>query len=220
MPATILSSNMKCGCSINLPIKGHCNPTKVCSFCCYGRLGHTSRPKAKAKQLNVTRYLAGEDLSQLISEIKGWKAVRLSGTGDLNMCHVPNIIRLADACPETQFWGMTRKMEIAYALNGQRSNIHLLLSVDSSSPKKVWGYTGLMCWGPRLKTDTVPDDPRIITVFPYHSHGKVVKGMPRHHKDCKAVWHEIECGKPSKSLKPSDEYPCLKCGRCWAWQSD
>jgi hypothetical protein len=202
-PYHILSSNTKCGCSVNLPIKGHCTPTRVCAKACYARKGHCSRPRSLKKQIYISRYLKGNDISRLVGESRKWRAVRLSGTGDLQTEHVPNIIRLARACPDTQFWGMTRKLDIARMVNHKLPNLRLMVSVDSSSPASVWKYDGVLCWGPRLAEDLVPRDPRIRTVFPYHSMGRVVKAklMPHDRRDCRAVWHEIS--------------GCQECGRCW-----
>jgi hypothetical protein len=206
-PTTILSSNTKTGCSINLPIKGHCRPTKNCAKTCYARCGHTALPSNIKKQMWVSDYLKGTDLSELIKECSSRTAVRLSGTGDLQTEHTKNIRRLAKACPNTQFWGMTRKLEIARALNGKLPNLKIMVSIDSSSPKDVQDYNGVLCWGPRLKDDKVPlKDKRIRTVFPYHFAGKVVdvKNMPTDKRDCPAVRHTKD--------------GCLSCGRCWNWK--
>lgn len=202
-PTMILSENSKTGRSLNFPIKKHCKPTKNCSRTCYARRGRTSLQTSLKKQIWVSDYLKGSDISELIIEAKKWSAIRISGTGDLNLDHVPNIIKLAKACPNTQFWGMTRKPEIAISLNNKTPNLRILVSVDSSSPRSMWNYRGKLCYGPRLKSDQVPDDKRIVTVFPYHSSGKVVMGVPRHKKDCRAVYHEIK--------------GCLNCRQCWKW---
>ena len=204
MPRTILSENSKCGCSINLPIRGHCTPTKNCSRCCYARMGHTALPVSKAKQTWVSNYLqSGNDHSRLILEAKAHTSVRLCGTGDLLQSHIPALFELAETCKTTQFWGMTRKINIATQVNGQFPNLHLLVSVDASSPKSVWNYQGALCWGPRLPADVIPVDDRIKVVFPYHAHGRVIQAVPKHPKDCQAVWHNIS--------------GCLECGRCWNW---
>ena len=202
-PIQILSSNTKTGCSINLPIAGHCTPTKNCSKCCYAKSGHTALPSNKAKQVWVSNYLAQTNIDQLINECRARTAVRLSGTGDINQEHIPQLLSLAAACPGTMFWGMTRKLDIAAALNKKAANLKILVSVDSSSPETVWNYQGAMCYGPRLASDVVPEDPRILVSFPYHRSGKVLKDVPRHPKDCKAVWHESA--------------GCMSCGRCWSW---
>ena len=202
-PTTILSSNTKCGCSINLPIVKHCRPTINCSKVCYAKCGHTALPSNKKKQIWVSQYLEGNDICQLINECRSRTSVRLSGTGDILESHVKNLLNLAKTCPSTQFWGMTRKLEIAKALNGKLDNMKLMVSVDSSSPDSVWNYNGKLCFGPRLPGDKVPKDKRIVTVFPYHKGGRVIKAVPKDVKDCKAVWHEIP--------------GCLACGRCWSW---
>ena len=202
-PGTILSSNTKTGCSINLPIAGHCTPTKNCSRTCYAKCGHTALPSNKKKQVWVSHYLSGKNLSTLIKECKSRTAVRLSGTGDLLQTHTKNLIRLAKACPDTMFWGMTRKLDIAKAINNKLPNLKLMVSVDSSSPTSVWNYKGTLCFGPRLKDDKVPNNSKIKTVFPYHFAGKVIKGMPEHKKDCQAVYHRID--------------GCMSCKKCWTW---
>ncbi len=205
-PTMILSENRKTGCSLNLPIKGHCRPTKNCSRTCYARCGHTALPSNLKKQAWVSEYLKGPDISGLIQECRSRTAVRLSGTGDLLMEHVPNIRRLAKFCPATMFWGMTRKLEIANALNGHLPNLKVMVSVDSSSPEAVWKYQGTLCWGPRLATDQVPNgDKRIRTIFPYHRSGHIVdiKNMPNDKRDCPGIRHTKD--------------GCLDCGRCWTW---
>jgi len=202
-PTMILSENSKTGRSINLPIAKHCTPTKNCAKCCYAKSGHTNRPTNKNKQRWVSQYLAGNDLTELIGEIKKHTAVRLSATGDLLETHIPGVLSLAKNCPQTMLWGMTRKLDIAYELNYRFPNLKMMVSVDSSSPAEVWDYDGVLCYGPRLEGDVVPKDSRIKTVFPYHHHGKVKKGLVKGPKDCQAVWHEIP--------------GCMVCGRCWSW---
>jgi len=201
-PGTLLSKNLKTGTSLNLPLAGHCTPTKNCAFCCYGRIGRTRLPEATRKAAYVSEYLSGMDIARLVDECRQLTAVRLSGVGDLLPSHIPNILKLADACPHTMFWGMTRKLTIAYALQGIK-NIRLMVSVDATSPVSTWTYNGKLCYGPRLAQDTVPDDSRILTVFPRHFTGRVIKGIGRHPKDCLAVWHDIS--------------GCSACGRCWSW---
>jgi hypothetical protein len=101
---------------------------------------------------------------------------------------------------------MTRKLEIAKALNKKLPNLKIMVSIDSSSPDAVKKYNGVLCWGPRLSTDKVPStDKRVRTIFPYHSHGKIVgvKDMPKDKRDCPAVRHTKD--------------GCLSCGRCWSW---
>jgi len=137
-PGNILSTNLKTGHSLNLP-RTNCTPTKNCAHCCYGRIGHTCLPDATKKAAYVSEYLSGMDIARLVDECRQLTTVRLSGVGDLLTAHIPNILSLANQCPQTMFWGMTRKLPISYALQGVK-NIRLMVSVDSSSPKKTWAY--------------------------------------------------------------------------------
>jgi hypothetical protein len=202
-PTKILSDNSKTGASINLPIIGHCTPTKNCAKSCYAKTGPCTWKNSTRKQIWVSNYLAGKNIQELIKETRRKTAVRLSGTGDLNPQHLPNLFSLAVQCPDTMLWGMTRKTDLAKEINGRYPNLKLLVSVDASSPSSVWNYQGALCYGPRLPEDTVPKDSRIHTIFPLHIHGKVKDTMPAHPKDCQAVYHRIS--------------GCMECGRCWKW---
>lgn len=206
-PNYILTKNKKCNASIDLPIEGHCRPTRICMHDCYARFGHQAMDNCVRKQQWLSKYLANPDrfggLSRLAEECRPLRAVRLNGSGDLLPAHVPTLVRLAEICPETQFWGMTRKPGIARRINSRLPNLRILVSVDASSPASAWKYNGALCFGPRQPEDEVPEDPRIVTVFPRHHGGKVIKGMPHHPKDCQGVWHTIS--------------GCMACGRCWNW---
>jgi hypothetical protein len=203
-PQTILSENRKTNASLDLPIKGHCRPTKNCAHDCYAKSGPQAYPHSQKKHEWVSKYLLRKNISELIQECKNKLSVRLNGSGDLLKDHIPNILHLAKACPQTIFWGMTRKPEIATAVNSSNlPNLRLLLSVDASSPKSVWNYKGKMCYGPHRPGDLVPNTDQILTVFPRHFIGKVIKGIPEHPKDCPAVRHKIS--------------ECINCKRCWNW---
>ena len=203
-PITVLSVNRKTGCSIDLPIAGHCRPTKRCAHDCYAKRGPQIYPASVRKHVWLSRYLSGRNISRLIDEARGHTSVRLSGSGDLLPAHVPNLISLASACHGTRFWGMTRKPEIARAINKEAlPNLRILVTVDATSPKKTWDYKGTLCYGPRHAEDVVPSDPRILTVFPVHFSGKVKNQVPRDARDCPAVWHDLS--------------GCQACGRCFRW---
>lgn len=200
-PQTILSSNRKTVIpSLNLTRK-NCNPSKLCMKRCYARQGHMSLPVAERKNLWVSDYLKQSDISKLAAECHAVTAVRLCGGGDFLDEHVCSIIRLAEECSETQFWGFTRKPSIVLALNGELPNLYMQLSVDSTTPKRIW--EDIKCdisYGPHMQDDEVPEDSRIRVVFPYHFRGRVINGVKPHHKDCQAVWdHSIHC------------YQCKRC---------
>ena len=64
------------------------------------------------------------------------------------------------------------------------ANLSLLVSVDVTSPGSVWKYqSGPLCFGPRRPEDAVPDDKRIITIFPRHHAGRVIGDIPLDDKD-------------------------------------
>ena len=150
----------------------------------------------------LSKYLKNKDLTLLAHECAGYVSVRLNGVGDLNTCHLPGIISLAKECPQTIFWGMTRKDVIAKAINERKlPNLSILLSVDTTSPKSVWNYKGAMCFGPRRPEDLVPNDPRIITIFPRHHAGRVIGDIPVDPRDCPSVRHTAN--------------GCVECKRCW-----
>jgi len=198
----LLSTNSKTGYALNFP-RANCRPTAVCSKLCYGKCGPISWHDGKLYSFN--RYFMGTDISQLVEECRGRLAIRLSATGDLLPKHLPNVFRMATSLPETQFWGMTRKPDIARAINDARlSNLSILVSVDASSTRRAWEYQGGMCYGPRRAEDTVPEDNRIVTVFPYHHAGKIKAGIPAHPKDCPSLY---------------DHRGCHACGRCWKWRN-
>lgn len=204
-PIKLLSDNKKTGVSINNPInEDHCTgATENCWNRCYGKCGHLNLPNSKRKQQFISNYLSGDDPSQLIYECKFYVFVRIDGGGELKDRHLPMILVVAEACPNTDFSGMTRRPSVAKAINYKLPNLSMIVSVDSSSSKSIWDYEGKMCFGPRLTTDEVPNDPRIVTVFPHHKSGKVIKSIPHHKKDCPAVWKKVS--------------GCLECKRCWNW---
>lgn len=202
-PVQLLSENKKTCVSINLPIKGHCVPTKRCADDCYGKSGHTALPSNIKKQEFISNYLAKGDIDLMAYECQRYFSVRLNGIGDLKTSHLPAILSLAEKCPQTQFWGMTRKIHIAKEINGKLPNLSLLVTVDATSPDSVWKYDGTLCFGPRRKEDPVPDDKRIITIFPRHHIGRIVGNVPHDPRDCPAVRHTVN--------------GCIECQRCWSW---
>jgi len=194
-PVTILSSNTKTVVpSLNLP-RTNCNPTKLCWQRCYGKQGHMSLPCSLRKQTWVSNYLLGTDISRLIKECKAYSSVRLCGGGDFLEEHVPNVLRLAEECPDTLLWGFSRKPNIVLGLNNKLPNLYMQLTVDYTTPLSIWSDIDCdIAYGPRMQWDDVPEDERIRVVFPYHFSGKVVKGVPHHPKDCQAVWdHSLHC---------------------------
>jgi hypothetical protein len=202
-PHKILSDNSKTIVSLNLPIHGHCRPTEICLRKCYAKSGHLAFPLPVRKQYWVSKYLSQPNIKDLIEECRSYQAVRLSGSGDLKQGHIPQVLKLARECPKTEFWGMTRKTEIASVLTNRLPNLRLMVSIDRSSPSKARDWAGALCWGPRMPGDSIPQDTRFKVFFPCHQSGRVLKNMEPMDKDCPGVWHKVK--------------NCLSCTKCWTY---
>lgn len=195
-PITILSGNRKTEFpSINLT-RENCRPSSTCARLCYARYGHIAMAHAVKKQKWVSEYLQGDDLSNLVVECLPHRIVRWCGSGDILPQHVDGVLKLAEDCPQTIFIGFTRKHELLPELNNVLPNLDFLCSMDGTTPQKVWdSVDARIAFGPRLRDDDVPDDPRISVVFPARIPGaRVMKEVPRHPLDCPAGYdHSIHC---------------------------
>ena len=202
-PLIVLSSNHKTGTSINLPVI-NCKPTRRCAAACYACVGPISWGNSIRKALAVDAVLRSGELEGLIWECRRLRDVRLNGSGDMTLEHVPALLELAQACPGTVLWGFTRRRQVAEAVNDVRRNLSLIVSFDTTSPAgELDGYDGPLAFGPRRPRDRVPDDRRIVTVFPEHRIGHTMRGVPFHPKDCPAT-------RGAQRLMA-----CARCWRCW-----
>lgn len=203
---TMLSGNSKTGASINLPLV-NCKPTKRCSNECYACVGPIANPNSVRKSMIVDKSIRKMDLDRLIRECAQRLNVRLNGSGDLTPDHVRAMLELATKCPETVFWGFTRNLKVAGLLNGALPNMSLIVSVDATSPKGFANdYDGPLAFGPRSPGDDLPDDPRIIVVFPTHHQAKPDPAIPVHEKDCPATRFKVREDKLGA---------CDRCKRCY-----
>jgi hypothetical protein len=199
----ILSTNRKTVVSINLPVR-NCRPTRRCAAACYACEGPIAWKNSIRKALAVDAALRRGEIEGLIWECRMLQGVRLCGSGDMTTEHTPAILKLAEACPDTTFWGFTRRREVAEAINGRCSNLSLILTFDITSPKgRLRGYDGPLAFGPRGPSDGVPDDPRIVVIFPEHHAGRTIADIPEHPKDCPAT------------RGMDRHHVCQRCGRCW-----
>jgi hypothetical protein len=114
---------------------------------------------------------------------------------------------LARECDETVFWGFSRNRKVVEQINGKLPNLSLIISIDATSPKGfVDGYDGPLAFGPRNPGDEVPDDDRIIVIFPTHHRGKPDKAIPVDGKDCPAT----------RFTHRSEKHgACNRCRRCY-----
>ncbi len=201
--APLLSENLKTGTSINLPVL-NCFPTTRCAAACYACVGPISWRNSLRKALALDDALKRNEVEGLIWECRRFIDVRLNGSGDLLPVHVPAVLRLAGSCPETVFWGFTRNREVSQEVNGRLPNLSLILTFDATSKDRdLSGYEGPLAFGPRRPGDEVPEDPRLVVVFPEHHVGHTLPGIPLHSLDCPAT----------RGAKRRNA--CQRCRRCW-----
>jgi hypothetical protein len=199
----ILSTNRKTAVSINLPVR-NCRPTRRCAAACYACEGPIAWKNSIRKALAVDAALRKGEIEGLTWECRMLQGVRLCGSGDMTLDHVPAVLKLAEACPETIFWGFTRRREVAEAINGRYVNLSVIVTFDATSPEgELRGYAGPLAFGPRMPRDIVPDDPRIVVVFPEHHAGRTIANVPEHPKDCPAT------------RGMNRRHACQRCRRCW-----
>lgn len=204
----LLSGNKKTGVAINLPLLG-CRPSPRCAEVCYAMEGFVAAPHVMSATLRMDQILrTGEHLDKLIKECRKEKDVRLLGIGDFIPEHILNVLLIAQKCPDTIFWGFTRKRENAETLNKVYDNLSIVLSWDvTHAPSHVDGYKGPLSYGPIQASEEVPDDPRIIVVFPEHHQSHPDPKIEKHQKDY-----------PATRIPPFREglktQACQRCGRC------
>lgn len=212
-PQHMLSGNLKTGVSLNLPLL-NCIPSKRCAESCYACQGHIAMNKAIRKALVIDQMLLDGDLYRLIGECRMYENVRLNGGGDLTLNHVKSVLKLARECPRTIFWGFTRNRPVAQKLNRKLPNLSLVLSFDATSRKEqTHRYRGPLAYGPKRAGEEVPDDRRIVVVFPEHQQSHPDIAIQWHPKDCPGVWGEKlgacnrcrRCFKPFEAMK-EDSY--------------
>lgn len=202
-PIRLLSENHKTHTSLNLPLI-NCKPTKRCSEACYACVGPVAWPNSIRKALAVDAILREGKIESLTWECQELQTVRLNGSGDMTLQHVQPILNLAGACHKTVFYGFTRNREVAEAINNKLENLSLIITFDvTSPPAELDGYNGPLAFGPRRPEDSVPDDERIVVVFPEHHLGHTIPGIPPHPSDCPAT-------------RGMNRYhACQRCRRCW-----
>ena len=205
----LLSGSKKTGAAINLPLR-NCSPSKRCAETCYAMEGFVAAPHVIKATMRMDHILlTGEHLDKLAAECRKEPDVCLLGIGDFHMTHVPQVVQLAKACPDTVFWGFTRKRAITEALNHELPNLSIVLSWDAThhAHSHVGGYEGPLSYGPIQAGEEVPDDPRIIVVFPEHHQSHPDPKIKLHPKDCPAT--------RIPTFQERLKYDaCRRCGRC------
>lgn len=198
VPAELqISGNSKTGMSFNVPITSTCNPTKNCLEYCYGMTGFISWPNSigvQAKNLARLEWLESQNDSEFEAEADrmaakirkaGYNFLRFNGVGDLISASVKLINTLANRHPDIQIWVTTRKIKEAKRLTAA-SNVHISLSVDSTTPKDHWTSMRLfkkerkaqvyLAYTQRDANDVAPSDVELI--FNEHVGGNRAEWSP------------------------------------------
>jgi hypothetical protein len=136
---SILSFNKVTGHSVNFPIAGTCQPTKVCSRRCYYAKGASSWPNSLKKQQRLFNTVQADPIGtgdRLVREImRKWKRLsflRWNGGGDLFDESVEMLNHVAAKLPEVQFWVVTRILGQA-AKVAEAPNVFVHFSLDGAS---------------------------------------------------------------------------------------
>ena len=225
-----LSNNAKTGMSINASIRDSCRPTPACSVYCYGLDGRIAMPAALQRQAeNAALFSVDEsqwgtladeatDIAHVVSRQQDF--LRMFGVGDLQPGSVYFINQLSAyarvAKPKFRIWVSTRKFDLAANLV-DNSNLHVMLSFDSSTPPR-WRAEGLRllaqrrpqffaAWVRQADGERVP--PWVDVVFELHRHGHGRANRPPHPKACPATIHKSQPG--SCELAGA----CAKCRFCF-----
>jgi len=140
------SSNTKTGGSINLPIAGTCNPTKLCMASCYAMRGPMVFSNSIQKQTEnfiLFQYLETASEAEvervchaLKKDIKDQNWIRWNGSGDLIPGSVRVINKFAELYPNVIQWVISRKPAMIATLSDHKA-IRLLVSLDETTPVAV-----------------------------------------------------------------------------------
>lgn len=206
IPNTLfLSDNDKTGLSINASIRDSCRPTPACAVYCYGLIGRITMPASLKRQAENSALfnidednwarLADEamDIVHVVSRQQNF--LRMFGVGDLqpgSAYFINQLSAYAKAIkPKFRIWVATRKFDLAARLV-DNTNLHVMLSFDSSTPPK-WRAMGLkllaqrrpqffVAWVRQTEDERVP--PWVDVVFEMHRHGAGRAKWAGHLKAC------------------------------------
>lgn len=205
------STNKVTGYSLNFPIAGTCQPTKVCAKTCYFARGPSTWAPSLAKQVRLLNRL-DSDPDGLAAQIARWASrlrlsfVRWHGGGDMSE-NSPRCIDLAAAStPGIPHWIVTRLPHLAAQVR-PRPNVYVHLSVDRSSMDKVATFRvmapkGLRWhWSYQCDRDEVP--PPDIAPIVFRDCYQPLPGERPSWNDCPLNWTEDIAG------------VCEKCRRCF-----
>jgi len=139
-----LSSNKVTGDSVNFPVAGTCQPSKVCAQTCYALKGPIVWPASFTKQ-NQNLLLCKADpirFGQLVATKCRRKLtrdksfyLRWNGVGDLFEEAVEALLEVNRELPDLPIWLVTRKSAHVHKLLNKK-NIWIHFSLDKSSMRR------------------------------------------------------------------------------------
>lgn len=181
----ILSKNIKCGVSLDLPLL-NCQPTLACSTVCYAAQGRQSYSKAIIKSLAVNRMILEEPeraARKAVDESRGIP-IRLAGSGEVLPQHKPflNFVEQFGG----SYWGFTRRIDTHIEIPS------LMFSLDATSSREQLEYVkenvpvNRRAYLRRAKDPACPIE--VAVTFPSHGpQTNEVQEIREEDTDCPAV---------------------------------
>ncbi len=190
------STNKVTGYSLNFPITGTCNPTKVCAKTCYFASGPSTWSAALAKQKRLQARLDA-DPDGLADQIAAWAVrlrlsfVRWHGGGDMTANSARCINRAAAIMPSVPQWVVTRKPALAVDI-APAENVYVHLSIDRSSGSRLIAFmmdsNPALQWFWSYQADKGESPPIGVAPVVFRDHYKPMRGEKREPGDCPLNW--------------------------------
>jgi len=193
----ILSENIKCGVSLDLPVS-NCHPTKICRQICYACQGRQYYRAAVTKSLAVNKLIRDDPeraAMHIACEAAG-RPVRLAGSGEL----LPENRTLVDHLT-CDWWGFTKRIDTYKAMP------KLMFSLDGSTPDSTLDYieesvpVDRRCYVRRPQDNPSPLE--VAVTFPSHgARTNYVNEVLEDATDCPAIRKKIK--------------GCWECKKCYS----
>lgn len=207
------STNKVTGWSLNFPIAGTCNPTKVCAKTCYFAKGPSTWTPSLRKQQRLQNRL-DHDWKGLARQIVYWARrlkldfVRWHGGGDMTKNSAMCIDEVAthlgvEGVPQ---WVVTRIPSLAAEIK-PRPNVFVHISTDKSSMDRLRDFAAIAphglqwFWSYQCDAGEVPT-PDVAPVI-FRNCYKPSAGESAGRFDCPLNWSDDICGE------------CERCRRCF-----
>lgn len=134
---TILTENRVAGATVDFPIAGTCQPSKVCVRDCYAASNMMATPEAIAKQWRRQHSMDADPVAfaeRIIREYDRRKLtyLRWNGVGDLTPAAVSALNHIIGTRPDITLWIVTRIPELA-ARVAHGPNAYLHFSLDKAT---------------------------------------------------------------------------------------